>query len=70
MEAERDAHSVEAPVLGFEDLLSLVGFNQEAPLLGGMPGDEEGGVEEQAAAEAGLNSLKCGSPRLDIAAQA
>ena len=53
MEAECDTHSVEAPVLGFEDLLSLAGFNQEAPLLGGMPGEaEEGGVEEQAAADA------------------
>ena len=53
METERDTHSVEAPVLGFEDLLSLAGFNQEAPLLGGMPGEaEEGGVEEQAAADA------------------
>ena len=53
MEAERDTHSVEAPVLGFDDLLSLAGFNQEAPLLGGMPGEaEEGGVEEQAAADA------------------
>ena len=34
MEAERDTHSVEAPVLGFDDLFSLAGFVASAPLMG------------------------------------
>lgn len=34
MEVERDTHFVDAPVLGFHDLLSLAGFNASAPLMG------------------------------------
>ena len=46
-EAERDTHSVEAPVLGFDDLMAMAGFNADAPLLGTTgPGEKDDGEQD------------------------
>jgi hypothetical protein len=51
-EATRDTHSVEAPILGFDDLMEMAGFKAAAPLFGTTsPRKVDGGAERDAAAD-------------------